>query len=171
VLIASGIERVKVLPLSQRLGVTTGSFYWHFADREELLTELLDDWKATNSKGFLESVAASPDPHEQFDRLVDIWIHERGFSSAYDSAIRDWARVTPKVETVVRAVDEHRIEHLRCIFSAMGDPEPDDIVRARITYYHQIGYYALQIVLPLEQRELLKPVYTRLLKGAHHRHS
>jgi AcrR family transcriptional regulator len=44
-LCAAGIDSVKVAPLAERLGVTTGSFYWHFKNRRELLEALLDYWE------------------------------------------------------------------------------------------------------------------------------
>ena len=40
-----GIDAVKVLPLSHKLGVTRGSFYWHFKDREDLLRQMLEYWE------------------------------------------------------------------------------------------------------------------------------
>ena len=36
-----GIDQVKIAPLAKRMGVTTGSFYWHFSNRQELLDALL----------------------------------------------------------------------------------------------------------------------------------
>ena len=39
-----GMDGVRVEPLARRLGVTKGSFYWHFKDRGELLEALLNRW-------------------------------------------------------------------------------------------------------------------------------
>ncbi|MEC7490636.1 MAG: TetR/AcrR family transcriptional regulator [Pseudomonadota bacterium] len=39
-----GLDGVRIEPLARRLGVTKGSFYWHFKDRQELLDALLDLW-------------------------------------------------------------------------------------------------------------------------------
>ena len=44
VLSKHGIEKVKVEPLALYLGVTKGSFYWHFKNREALLTQMVDYW-------------------------------------------------------------------------------------------------------------------------------
>ena len=44
---SAGVDGVKVAPLARRLGVTTGSFYWHFKNRRELLEALLDYWERT----------------------------------------------------------------------------------------------------------------------------
>ena len=39
-----GIDAVRVEPLAKALGITKGSFYWHFADRRALLDAMLDAW-------------------------------------------------------------------------------------------------------------------------------
>jgi len=39
-----GVEGVRVEPLARRLGVTKGSFYWHFKGRQELIEALVDYW-------------------------------------------------------------------------------------------------------------------------------
>ena len=52
-LVDGGVDAVKILPLAQGMGVTRGSFYWHFQNRAELLARLLDAWEATNTKAIL----------------------------------------------------------------------------------------------------------------------
>src|SRR5690606_14615731 len=42
---AGGIDAVRVEALARRLGVTKGSFYWHFADRSALLDAVLTRWE------------------------------------------------------------------------------------------------------------------------------
>ena len=165
-LTAGGIARVKVEPLAVALGVTTGSFYWHFKDRSALLSGLLQDWETTNSAELFAAVAAHPsNPDAQFSALADVWIEERDYNSAWDSAVRDWARIDPKAEAVVRRVDERRVDLLHGVFQRLGYEEPEAFVRARITYFHQVGYYALHIVEPRKRRVTLTPVCLRILKG------
>ena len=162
-LIASGVALVKVDPLAKRLDVTTGSFYWHFKDRQELLDGLLKHWEDTNSRAFFEAIERpGSDTLENFARVS---LDEENYSSAYDSAVRDWARTSPKVEAVVRRVDERRIEALHKLFLKMGEADPYAFVRARIVYFHQVGYYAMRIVEKLEDRHALLPIYTAILKG------
>ena len=40
-----GVASVAVEPLARRLGVTKGSFYWHFPSREALLVAALERWE------------------------------------------------------------------------------------------------------------------------------
>jgi len=165
-LISGGLARVKVEPLAKTLGVTTGSFYWHFKDRRALLDALLLDWETSNSAGLFAAVARRPgDADAQFDALADVWIEETDYSPAWDAAVRDWARVDAKAEVAVRRVDDRRIELWRGVFLGLGYRDPEAFVRARVTYFHQVGYYALHIAEDRDVRLALKPIYLRILKG------
>ena len=127
-LIKGGIADVKIVPLAQVLGVTSGSFYWHFKSLQTLLDALLQDWQKTNTEPLFAAVAAHPDSGaRQFDALVDVWINETNYSPAWDSAVRDWARVSPKVEAAVRRIDETRIELLRTVFKRLGFRRPQGV--------------------------------------------
>ena len=43
--VEGGFDNVRVLVIADALGVTRGSFYWHFADHAELVSALLARWK------------------------------------------------------------------------------------------------------------------------------
>ena len=85
--------------------------------------------------------------------------------SNFKSAVRDWARTSEKVARVVHAVDDQRIEVLHQVFRDMQYEDPQALVRARITYYHQIGYYALGVRQSRKERLRLLPHYIRALSG------
>ncbi len=157
---------MKVVPLARKLGVTTGSFYWHFPDLPALHAAMLTDWESTNTEPMFAAVAENPrSAHTQFAALVDVWVDEQGYSPLWDAAVRDWARVSEEVERSVRRVDERRLGLLHTIFTRAGYAEPDALVRARITYFHQVGYYALRIVERASDRQRLKAVYIKALLG------
>lgn len=44
-IVEGGVDNLKILLLAESLGVTRGSFYWHFADHAELLKATLASWK------------------------------------------------------------------------------------------------------------------------------
>ena len=45
-----GIESVRIEVLARDLGVSKGSFYWHFRDRGELLDRLLARWEDAETR-------------------------------------------------------------------------------------------------------------------------
>jgi len=165
-LIARGVERVRVDALARTLKITRGSFYWHFPSRNAVLDALLEDWRVRNTAPFLAAAADERrSAGEKFRALVDIWLDESEYDPAYDSAIREWARTSARVANLVRRVDRQRIDLLAGICLDLGyDPQEAEI-RARITYFHQVGYYALGLKESDRARRKLAPIYTRVLLG------
>lgn len=165
-LIARGVGSVKIDRIAAGLGVTRGSFYWHFASREALLAALLESWRAQNTGCFRAAMSVPGD--EALMRLVRycrVWLDPGVFDADYDSAVRDWARTDPAVAPLVRAADDERIAILRAALIEIGYADPEAAVRARTVYYHQIGYFALRIEEDLATREALFPVYFKVLFG------
>jgi hypothetical protein len=77
--------------------------------------------------------------------------------------VRDWARTSSKVLDAVHAVDDRRIGFIEQVFRDLGYAGKEAHVRARVTYYHQVGYYALGVREPRKKRLELLPYYTKIL--------
>jgi AcrR family transcriptional regulator len=165
-LIASGVDDVKVDVLARRMKVTRGSFYWHFKHRQDLLDALLTDWEANNRK---EIAAVEKRAEEGDSGLVEIfkvWLGEDPNFPAFDIAIRVWARKSREVAELVREIDEAWIALFQHFFERSGLAPQEAFVRARIMYFHQIGYYALSIRESLAERAKLAPIYYHALTGS-----
>jgi AcrR family transcriptional regulator len=163
-LIEEGTAGVEVNKLAKRLAVTRGGFYWFFESREHLLDALLELWARTGIVPF-EQIANMPGRNaaQKFQALVDLWIDEEDYDPKWDGAVRDWARTSAKVLEVVHAVDATRIDFIEQLFRQLGHKGKDAHVRARITYYHQVGYYALGVIESRKERLELLPYYTKIL--------
>ena len=164
VLIAGGVASVKVERLARRLRVTRGSFYWHFRNRSQLLSELLRFWERANSNAFER--ALSRNGLDDFLAFINVWMDEKDYSPAFDTAVRDWARTSREAADAVHRTDKRRVNILNRIFTDMGYAEAEALVRARITYFHQVGYYAIEIQEDPQRRRELAPVYVEVLAGA-----
>ena len=166
ILIRDGVAGVKVDRIARRLKVTRGGFYWFFDSHRQLLQALLEDWEQRNTEGFKSVLRESGrNGMAEFQALVDIWLNEKSYSPAWDAAVRDWARVSAKVANAVRRTDDIRIDVLRQVFLDMGFEAAEAFVRARVCYFHQVGYYALGVRESREERLHLMPLYTRVLTG------
>jgi AcrR family transcriptional regulator len=166
VLITEGIERVKVEPLAEQLGVSRGSFYWHFEDRQALLDALLALWR----QSALEPMRAVADDKqlsafERYERFMRVWVQGEPYNPNYDLAIRRWALVAPEVARIVKKTDQARIKLLTGIFRDMGHAPDEAFIRARIAYFHQIGYYATDVRESPRQRARYWPLYAKILAG------
>ncbi len=165
-LLEEGVAGMEVNKLAKRLGVTRGGFYWFFDSGQQLRDELLARWELTSTQQFEEALRSKGGSGiEDFQAFVHVWIDEKDYSPAWDAAVRDWARTSAKVARVVRRVDEQRIAVLHRVFRSLGYADPEALVRARITYYHQVGYYALGVHQSRKERLRLLPHYIRALSG------
>src|SRR5512147_372241 len=72
-----GVAAVKIEPLARSLGLTKGSFYWHFRDREALLDALLAEWERRAGERILARIeSAGKSPQERLSLLFETVIRE-----------------------------------------------------------------------------------------------
>jgi AcrR family transcriptional regulator len=164
-LIKEGVSAVKIDRLARAAGVTRGGFYYRFKSRQALLDALLADWRATNTQPFLDTLLGAGSPPERFHALIRLWIEEREYRPDYDTAVRSWSRVSVKVANAVHEADDLRIDALKRLFLDAGYDEGEAFIRARITYFHQVGYYALGVRETTKRRQELSELYYRVLTG------
>lgn len=140
-LIAEGVDSVKILMLAEQLDCARSSFYWFFKNRAELLDALLDHWDRLNTAALIEAAnQPSATITEALARLYASWEAPGGYDTALDFAVRGWARKEPAVDRRLRASDDARITALAGMFQRHGYAEAEADVRARIVYFTQIGY-------------------------------
>lgn len=165
VLIKDGIGGVKVDRLARIAGVTRGGFYYRFKNLQGLLDALLEHWRTTNHQPVIDALTIPGTPADRFQSLVRLWLSERDFDPDYDTAIRAWSRVSPTVASAVHRIDDIRIDTLKQLFLDAGYEEDEAFVRARISYFHQVGYYAMGVKESRKRREALSGLYYRALTG------
>lgn len=161
----SGVDDVKVDRLSRDLRVTRGSFYWHFTSRKDLLDALLHDWEVRNLNqiDYLRAAWAADAPDLAYVNVIYAGGDEK--FPTYDMSVRIWARKSPQVAAVVGRIDSAWVEVLKELFISQGFDETESFVRARINFFHQIGYYALAVQEDIEERVRLIPYYYKILAG------
>ena len=165
-LAVEGVDHVTVLNLSERLGVSRSSFYWYFKNRAELLDALLDRWDQLNTRSI---VAQANEPAASINEAVcnvfRCWVNPVIFSPRLDFAVREWARRSAHVRKALDRSDRVRTEALSALFARFGYEDGDALVRARVLYYMQVGYYALDLQEPIETRLRLTPHYLKAFTG------
>ncbi len=138
-----GVECVRVEPIAERLGVTKGSFYWHFSRREDLLEAMLDAWERAGTDAIIEEVDARGGSAE--DRLRRLWRRTSGEDGLeVEMAVRDLARRDPAVHARVRRVDDRRVAYLRGRFLELGlDPALAE-ARSLLVYSLLLGNHFIE---------------------------
>lgn len=165
VLMSSGIDDVKVDRLSRVMKVTRGSFYWHFTARKDLLDALLRDWEVRNLNQIDYLRAAWSEDTPDLAYINEIYVGGDQLFPSFDMSIRIWARKATPVAAAVHRIDDAWISVIRELFVRQGFDETEAFVRARINYFHQIGYYALSLNEDLDERIRLVPYYYKILSG------
>lgn len=156
-----GVDHVRVEPLAKRLGVTKGSFYWHFADRSALLDALLESWIALQTASVIDDVEARGG--EASDILAHVIGHIVQMDVALEVGLRNWAMADDKVRAVIVAIDERRIAHLASIIARAGVPAEPARQRARFLYCAFIGEVAFGRPIPAAERPTASPAIRDML--------
>ncbi|TPJ63779.1 TetR/AcrR family transcriptional regulator [Mesorhizobium sp. B2-4-2] len=165
-LISDGVESVRVQTLGQKLDVSRSSFYWYFKSRQDLLDQLLDYWRQTNTRFIVERAARpSATVIRGVMSIFECWVDEKLFDPQLDFAIRAWARRSPVIRRALDDADEERVDAIRDMFRRHGYDEEDAFVRARVLYFMQIGYYSLELDEPMSSRLPHVASYLRSFTG------
>ena len=166
VLLADGVESVKILTLAKRLGVARASFYWHFLNRTELLDALLERWRETNTKAITAQAGLpSSSIFEGVTHIFECWVDLTLYDPRLDFAIREWARRSDAVRREVDLADDVRVEAVKQLYLRHGYEEQDAFIRARVLYFMQIGYNALELGESIETRMGYIGDYLRCFTG------
>jgi len=144
-----GVAGVAVEPLAERLGVTKGSFYWHFPNRDALLTATLERWAQEETEAAIAALDRIADPRERLEQLVVRALTDDSTSDAADTAgsrfghafhlaVSD-AADDPIVQPILRRVSERRLDYLIDCFRALGLPRGEARHRALLAYAAYLG--------------------------------
>ena len=135
VLSSEGVGGVRVLSLAKSLGVTRGSFHWHFKDRDEFLEALLEYWRVEMTETVIRhNDQLEGGPQERIRELAAFVL--RTGRTHYDPAVRAWALADPMAREVVQRVDERRAAFVAGLFEEAGySPEEANVKGGLLAVY------------------------------------
>jgi AcrR family transcriptional regulator len=113
-----GIDSVRIEVLARELGVSKGSFYWHFRDRDELLAQMLERWEKSEADWLASEEFHGPEPNP-----AARWAQFVARSSEPDVmraeiAVHSWARRDEQVAQRLAAIEERKT---RVMADVLGD--------------------------------------------------
>ncbi len=136
-----GIGAVAVEPLARLLGVSKGSFYWHFAGRDDLLRASLELWEREEADAFIASLNGIADPRERIRQLI-VRVSRGSWNCSLHSALSA-AADDPIVRPVLQRVSEKRTGYLAECYRALGFSDEAARHRARLGYTIYVGFIHL----------------------------
>lgn len=140
-LAAGGIEAVRVEVLARELGMTKGSFYWHFADRRALLDAIVARWEEASTTDVIAEVdGKGGSPAERLARLLALCFRGGGIDRI-ESAIRRWGSIDEAIHPILARIDDARLAYVAKLLIEHGLPAPVARDRSRILYLALIGEF------------------------------
>ena len=148
-----GFTALKAEPLAKALGVSRGSFYWHFADIGAFHAAILKHWREVAAEQIIANLEAASD-HD--DPVALLLRQAFGGKLALENAVRSWATHDPMARNAVQAIDRRRLTYVAKLLRASGLSPNVARARAQVLYWAFLGFALSDSPLPrARQRAVL----------------
>jgi AcrR family transcriptional regulator len=160
----TGFTALKADTLAKGLGVSRGSFYWHFADVGAFHAAVLSRWREVAYENVIRELDGTA--QNRLEALLD-----RAFraDTSVERAMRSWATTDPRARTMVDAVDSRRLSYLERLLVEAGVASAMAPVRARLLYWAYLGFILSSTRLaPSDRRRLLDELARAAMSKSNH---
>jgi len=145
VLATEGNHLLTVESLCDRLGVSRGSFYWHFKSRDEFLTSIVDHWIDQSTMRITQELSSVElSARERLFKLIE-FIQQDEYCR-HELPIRLWAIKQPNTMEAIEGMDRKRYEFVRSLFEQIGFTG-DELEMRTQTF---VIYYSFQNALSID---------------------
>ncbi|WP_233532902.1 TetR/AcrR family transcriptional regulator [Antrihabitans sp. YC2-6] len=158
-----GVGAIRIPRLCEELGVTKGSFYWHFDDVDQLLEAITDYWCGTQNDAVrglseLESLSVAERLEVMGTRLTS--------ESAWtvESTVRDWARTNERVAKAVRELDLRIFEVIQKSLLELDLTPEQARTRAGVLVFAGIGFVHGHDSLPTPSAADMRELFSVLMR-------
>ena len=159
---SQGIDKVKIAPLAADMGVTTGSFYWHFKNRQELLDALLEYWEREMTDAVMnEAKNFTGLPAERIYMLMEAVMY--GNMARYDLPVWQWAQSDSNAAKILKRVLKKRFNFAAWMFAEAGFSEAQAKSRGRLMVVYLMGESTLVADSLSKSKDLLRIKHAVLL--------
>jgi AcrR family transcriptional regulator len=145
-----GFSALKAEPLAKAMGVSRGSFYWHFADIDAFHAAILKAWREIAAEAIISDIEAASAGDDPLAILL-----RRVFSEklGLERAVRNWAAFNAAARVAVQAIDRRRLDYVEGLMRTRGVTPEMAQARAQILYWAFLGYALSDRPLPRAHRE------------------
>lgn len=168
-----GLAGLAIEPLARELGVTKGSFYWHFANPEELLAASLARWERVFTDGKYGALDEEDDPVARLRALFsDVASGDPALGVFHALSL---AQDHPLVGPAFRRVTAKRLRFLERALADLGLPGAVARDRALLLYSAYSGFLQVARAIPVSKlplrrrRRLVRDAFALLVPEAESR--
>ena len=144
-LASDGFTALKAEPLAKAMGVSRGSFYWHFADIGAFHAAILKHWREIAAEQIIANLEASANDDNPLALLLR---QAFGARLTLEKAVRTWATLDPSARRAVQAIDRRRLSYVERLLKRSGVAPDVARARAQIFYWAFLGYALSDKPLP-----------------------
>jgi AcrR family transcriptional regulator len=148
----NGFTALKADPLAKAMGVSRGSFYWHFADVGAFHAALLKHWHEVAAEQIIAEVEAASPGNQALELLLRRVFGER---LKLEGAVRTWASIDPAARAAVQAIDRRRLDYIEHLLRQTGLPADVAGARAQILYWAFLGFALSEQPSSKERRQMI----------------
>ncbi len=155
----SGFTALKAEPLAKAMGVSRGSFYWHFADVGAFHAALLTRWREIMTEQIITNLEQSAEGEGRINELL-----RRAFGGRLmlEVAVRTWATLDPTARAAVQAIDRRRLSYIESLLVASRFPPEIARARAQILYWAFLGFTLSEKSLPKSRQAEITDELTKI---------
>ena len=138
-LAAEGIGGVKIQKLCERLGVTKGSFYWHFTDLDAFLGAMAKHYE-DGARIFRDQFTAMARQDAKQTLSDSVMFSFENHLGRMERAMRDWARSDARARAAIEASDQLAFAAIAESFELLGFTKAEADIRAKTLFYAGVGF-------------------------------
>jgi AcrR family transcriptional regulator len=150
--------------LAKELGVTKGSFYWHFKSRDELVQAALELWERLATDAIITELAGIDEPRARLRGLLDQIFREPKHLAVEGVILA--AQDDAKFGRFIRRVSRRRMQYVLDAYEASGMSKVQAEHWGLLTYSAFVGALHVMRAAPVMRKDEELKRYARFLHHA-----
>jgi AcrR family transcriptional regulator len=131
-----GFQALKADVLARKLGVSRGSFYWHFSELDAFHAQVIEHWRQTAT----EAIIADLEQYDSREQRLDVLLRGAfGHSGLLEVRMRGWAEQNAQAARVLSDIDRRRKAYTEQMLAVAGIKPPLAATRAQLLYWTYLG--------------------------------